>query len=712
ATVQSSGNYYAQVSSWIGSGLGSVYAAGLVNNEGSSWMRVQTNAVALGGNLVTLNSQAEHDWVFNTFNRLSHYFIGLNDLAVEGTFVWASGEPVTFTRWAAGQPDSGANYDAVFVNVSNGFWYDDGHTHPSGPSILRGVVEVSGTNAPVGTGPGIYGQYILDVEVSDPVPPQVTDVTRLPADGTTNTVALSTFSVSVSEVLRAATVNTPVYNFATSNGHTYVLTPTAMTWPAAQAWAQSLGGHLVTINTQQEQNWILARFGGDTRWIGYSDAQTEGSFVWASGETASVTNWGSGYPIADPNPCCYDYVVIQGDGRWYNYDGNGSSRVGIVEFSTDADTDSDGLPDPVDPHSSDPLNGWDLREAGADQNFDTPDDVRYVVRVSPAYGSGTLINLVVIDGPLGSGKYRFRMLPSITDVVGNPLDGNGDGTGGDPYVQHFNISLPTGFVFEGRNNDGLASAAALNLVEVQPGYFQTEVFGFGSIDPQDDNDFWSFTAQAGDRVAVHLEAAPGSPINAYAEIYNSAGNTVAGDDNGGPGLNPYISHYAVPSTGTYYVRAVSFSSVGNYQVRVELVRGMALEVDENYRNDTLGSANGLSLTQSGNRRLARVAGTVMGPEGAYFDEDLYSLGLLNAGNVIELTVSLPTNGTVVPMVTVIDGNGDVLADEDGSATDGHFQATVQSSGNYYAQVSSWIGSGLGSVYAAGLVNNEGSSWMR
>ena len=102
-------------------------------------------------------------------------------------------------------------------------------------------------------------------------------LTRLPAEGTTNNVALSTFSVSVSEVLRAATVNTPVYTFATSNGHTYALTPTAMTWPNAQAWAQSLGGHLVTINNQQEQNWLLARFGGDTRWIGYSDATSEGT---------------------------------------------------------------------------------------------------------------------------------------------------------------------------------------------------------------------------------------------------------------------------------------------------------------------------------------------------------------------------------------------------------------------------------------------------
>jgi len=56
--------------------------------------------------------------------------------------------------------------------------------------------------------------------------------------------------------------------------------------------------------------------------------------------------------------------------------------------------------------------------------------VRYQVVVSPVYSSGTVVNLVIADGPLGSGHYRFRMLPSIRDVVDNPLDGNGDGVAG------------------------------------------------------------------------------------------------------------------------------------------------------------------------------------------------------------------------------------------------------------------------------------------
>jgi hypothetical protein len=67
----------------------------------------------MNGHLVTINNQAENDWVFNTFDPLvpttfssSVIWIGLNDAAQEGTFVWSSGEVVTFTNWSPGQPDN------------------------------------------------------------------------------------------------------------------------------------------------------------------------------------------------------------------------------------------------------------------------------------------------------------------------------------------------------------------------------------------------------------------------------------------------------------------------------------------------------------------------------------------------------------------------------------------------------------------------------
>ena len=138
-------------------------------------------------------------------------------------------------------------------------------------------------------------------------------------------------------------------------------------------------------------------------------------------------------------------------------------------------------------------------------------DVHYHIVVNPAYTDGTTINAIIADGPLGTGHYRLRIMPSVRDVVDNPLDGDGNGVGGDPYVHIFDISLPSGFVFEGRNNDSIGTAAPLSLVEnpVGSGYYQTAVFGLGSIDPQYESDYWSFSGQAGDRVAVWVDSFSG-----------------------------------------------------------------------------------------------------------------------------------------------------------------------------------------------------------
>src|SRR3954469_13881525 len=68
----------------------------------NTWTASEAEAVGLGGHLVTINDTAENQWVLNTFFPLTgvpyaSLWIGLNDAANEGQFVWASGEPVTFT---------------------------------------------------------------------------------------------------------------------------------------------------------------------------------------------------------------------------------------------------------------------------------------------------------------------------------------------------------------------------------------------------------------------------------------------------------------------------------------------------------------------------------------------------------------------------------------------------------------------------------------
>jgi hypothetical protein len=98
-----------------------------------NWAAAETEAAALGGHLVTINDQAEQDFLKQTFfsgpDRYTIYWIGLNDMAQEGTFVWSSGEPVTYTNWGPGEPNNaGGDENAVTINwyssVNDGAWND------------------------------------------------------------------------------------------------------------------------------------------------------------------------------------------------------------------------------------------------------------------------------------------------------------------------------------------------------------------------------------------------------------------------------------------------------------------------------------------------------------------------------------------------------------------------------------------------------------
>ncbi len=117
-------------------------------------------------------------------------------------------------------------------------------------------------------------------------------VSRLPAEGGTTSELLSTFSVTVSEAMMPHTVNTPQYTFATYGGHSYVLA-SSRSWTDADAYAVSLGGHLVTIIRSANRIGCYTTLASQNPnpWIGLNDATTEGTGLWTSGEAVTYTDW-------------------------------------------------------------------------------------------------------------------------------------------------------------------------------------------------------------------------------------------------------------------------------------------------------------------------------------------------------------------------------------------------------------------------------------
>ena len=78
----------------------------------------------------------------------------------------------------------------------------------------------------------------------------------------------------------------------------YFLNPQSMSGSQAQAFAQTLGANLVSIQSAAENQCIMSSLTdmnqSDIIWIGFNDETTEGTFVWYDQAPITYTNWAPG----------------------------------------------------------------------------------------------------------------------------------------------------------------------------------------------------------------------------------------------------------------------------------------------------------------------------------------------------------------------------------------------------------------------------------
>ena len=269
----------------------------LLLDEALTWEAAQTKAQQLGGNLVTVNSANEEQWLKQTFGNES-LWIGISDQDQEGVFRWASGEAVTYTNWAAGEPDDYAGtQDYGTLNYGADRQWNDEHFYAE----LKGIVEIR-----------LNGEEPTELE--PPILPEP-DVPPLEPN--------------------------PLEDSTTYNNSQYLLIEESLTWEAAQAKAQALGGNLVTINSAEEEQWLKQTFGEQARWIGINDKDQEGVFSWASGEAVTYTNWADGEP--DDYAGTQDYGTLNyGANRQWNDEHFYTQLSSIVEIKLN---NTDDIPD-------------------------------------------------------------------------------------------------------------------------------------------------------------------------------------------------------------------------------------------------------------------------------------------------------------------------------------------------------------------------------
>jgi len=114
----------------------------------------------------------------------------------------------------------------------------------------------------------------------------------------------------------------------TYNGHTYKFVPTLTEWHDAKSYCENKGGHLLIVESEEENNFITQNFtlpfSNGRPFIGLSDEETEGVWKWVDGRTLSDTgfsNWSSGEPNDSYGE---DYGHYYNNGTWNDIDPDGS----------------------------------------------------------------------------------------------------------------------------------------------------------------------------------------------------------------------------------------------------------------------------------------------------------------------------------------------------------------------------------------------------
>ena len=115
----------------------------------------------------------------------------------------------------------------------------------------------------------------------------------------------------------------------------YFYNPQSLTGNDAQAFAQSLGANLISIQSAAENACIINElntkgFGGII-WIGFNDGGQEGTFVWYDQSIITYNNWASGEPNnAGGNEDC---TQIYPDGRWNDLPCNIGNSASVIEVN-------------------------------------------------------------------------------------------------------------------------------------------------------------------------------------------------------------------------------------------------------------------------------------------------------------------------------------------------------------------------------------------
>ncbi len=357
-----SSSVYADSFTSLGTFNGSEY---LLSNEIQTWAVAQEMAVAEGGHLVAIGSDAENEFLYTQLGyEIVH--IGFSDHDTEGSFAWANGETIYIDNTDGSNSEDN---DFAVLNFWDGSWTLVNQwvqkryivEIPGGP-IEPSLTVICPTDITVSIEAGTMGT-VVDL----PIPDATSNCGMIQIEQTAGTMSGSVFDLGTTTVsylvnlecddfileetcTYTVTVNEFTANCAEAiegfssigelNGHKYFLSNGILNWTAAQEAAIAQGGYLASIESEEENEFLKNEIGTSIVFIGLNDAAEEGTLAWADGSALSYDHFDG------TNDEGIDYGVMNfWDGSWSMYNEFVHKRF-IIEIDCGG-TDPDPEPEPA-----------------------------------------------------------------------------------------------------------------------------------------------------------------------------------------------------------------------------------------------------------------------------------------------------------------------------------------------------------------------------
>lgn len=196
-----------------------------------------------------------------------------------------------------------------------------------------------------GSGPVLIGS-LTDSRLAGPVEMSLF-VSQVPAGNRPHTaldVSFDNLSITADSIAGVATQ-------WVGNGHVYqvVTHSTPLTWDEAKLEAESMGGHLATITSAEENAFAWSLVDDDPRyvaanelgwwgvWIGGSQPpgspEPAGNWQWVTGEPFAFDDWGAGQPDNHlHSPAGESRLCFSSDAKWNDFPANAAMQYYLVEY--------------------------------------------------------------------------------------------------------------------------------------------------------------------------------------------------------------------------------------------------------------------------------------------------------------------------------------------------------------------------------------------